>query len=33
MILRSIDDAIDVMPLAVAGDVNEAMKRLNTAKA
>ncbi|HEY4528733.1 MAG TPA: aminoacyl-tRNA hydrolase, partial [Luteimonas sp.] len=33
LILRSIDDAIDVMPLAVAGDVNEAMKRLNTAKA
>jgi PTH1 family peptidyl-tRNA hydrolase len=33
MILRSIDEAIDVMPLAVSGDVNEAMKRLNTAKA
>ena len=33
MILRSIDDAIDVMPLAVSGDINEAMKRLNTAKA
>ena len=32
LILRSIDDAIDVMPLAVAGDINEAMKRLNTAK-
>lgn len=32
-ILRSIDDAIEVMPLAVSGDVNEAMKRLNTAKA
>src|SRR6478672_1471952 len=32
MILRSIDDAIDVLPLAVSGDVNEAMKRLNTAK-
>lgn len=33
MILRSIDDAIDVMPLAASGDINEAMKRLNTAKA
>src|SRR6476659_9255251 len=33
MILRSIDDALDVLPLAVAGDVNEAMKRCNTAKA
>ena len=33
LILHSIDDAIDVMPLAVAGDINEAMKRLNTAKA
>ncbi|MFZ5657752.1 MAG: aminoacyl-tRNA hydrolase [Pseudomonadota bacterium] len=32
LILRSIDDAIDVMPLAVAGDINEAMKRLNTAR-
>ncbi|QSX79829.1 aminoacyl-tRNA hydrolase [Agrilutibacter solisilvae] len=31
-ILRAIDDAIDVLPLAVAGDFNEAMKRLNTAK-
>ena len=30
---KSIIDAIDVMPLAVSGDVNEAMKRLNTAKA
>ena len=32
-ILRSIDDAIDVLPLAVRGDVNEAMKRLHTARA
>jgi PTH1 family peptidyl-tRNA hydrolase len=32
-ILRGIDDAIDVLPLAVSGDFNEAMKRLNTAKA
>jgi len=32
-ILRAIDDAIDVLPLAVSGDFNEAMKRLNTAKA
>ena len=31
MILRAIDDAIDVLPLAVAGDFNEAMKRLHTA--
>ncbi|MDQ3617915.1 MAG: aminoacyl-tRNA hydrolase [Pseudomonadota bacterium] len=30
MIRRAIDDAIDVMPLAVAGDFNEAMKRLHT---
>ena len=29
-LLRAIDDAIEVLPLAVAGDVNEAMKRLNT---
>lgn len=29
-ILRAIDDAIDVMPLAVGGDFNEAMKRLHT---
>ena len=29
-ILRAIDDAIDVMPLAVDGDFNEAMKRLHT---
>ena len=32
-ILRAIDDAMDVLPLAVSGDFNEAMKRLNTAKA
>lgn len=32
MILRAIDDAIDVLPLAVAGDFNEAMKRLHTQK-
>ena len=32
MIRRAVDDAIDVLPLAVAGDFNEAMKRLNTAK-
>ena len=31
-ILRAIDDAIDVMPLAVGGDFNEAMKRLHTAR-
>jgi len=31
-ILRAIDDAIDVLPLAVSGDFNEAMKRLNTSK-
>ena len=31
-ILRAIDDATTVLPLAVAGDFNEAMKRLNTAK-
>jgi PTH1 family peptidyl-tRNA hydrolase len=29
-ILRSIGDALDVLPLAVAGDFNEAMKRLHT---
>jgi PTH1 family peptidyl-tRNA hydrolase len=27
---RAIDDAISVLPLAVAGDFNEAMKRLHT---
>ena len=32
-ILRALDDAMDVLPLAVSGDFNEAMKRLNTAKA
>jgi peptidyl-tRNA hydrolase, PTH1 family len=31
-ILRAIDDAIEVLPLAVAGDLNEAMKRLHTPK-
>jgi peptidyl-tRNA hydrolase, PTH1 family len=31
-ILRAIDEAIEVLPLAVAGDFNEAMKRLNTSK-
>ena len=31
LIERALDDAIDVLPLAVAGDVNEAMKRLHTA--
>jgi PTH1 family peptidyl-tRNA hydrolase len=31
-ILRAIDDAIGVLPLAVAGDFNEAMKRLHTEK-
>ncbi len=30
LISRAIDDAIDVLPLAVAGDFNEAMKRLHT---
>ena len=29
---RAIDDAIDVLPLAVKGDFNEAMKRLHTGK-
>ena len=32
-IARSIDDALDVLPLAVAGDFNEAMKRLHTPRA
>ena len=32
-ILRALDDAADVLPLAVAGDINEAMKRLNTGPA
>jgi peptidyl-tRNA hydrolase, PTH1 family len=30
VILRAIDDAIGVLPLAVSGDFNEAMKRLHT---
>ena len=30
--LRAIAEAIDVMPLAVAGEFNEAMKRLHTPK-
>ena len=30
LILRAIDDAIDILPLAVDGDFNEAMKRLHT---
>ncbi|MFZ5624966.1 MAG: aminoacyl-tRNA hydrolase [Pseudomonadota bacterium] len=30
-ILRAIDDALAVLPLAVTGDFNEAMKRLHTA--
>ncbi|MGV8941585.1 MAG: aminoacyl-tRNA hydrolase [Lysobacter sp.] len=33
LIMRAIDDAIDVLPLAVAGDFNEAMKRLHTPRA
>ena len=32
LIGRAIDEALDVLPLAVAGDFNEAMKRLHTAK-
>ncbi len=32
-ILRAIDDAMDIMPLAVAGDFSEAMKRLHTPRA
>ena len=32
LIDRAIDDALAVMPLVAAGDVNEAMKRLHTAK-
>ncbi len=31
-ILRAIEEAIDVLPLAVAGDFNEAMKQLHTPK-
>ena len=30
--LRAVDDAIGVLPLAVSGDMNEAMKRLHTPK-
>lgn len=33
LIGRAIDDALDVLPLAMAGDFNEAMKRLNSIKA
>ncbi|KAF1686415.1 aminoacyl-tRNA hydrolase [Pseudoxanthomonas broegbernensis] len=32
LIDRAIDDALDVLPLAVAGDFNEAMKRLHTSR-
>ena len=32
LISRSIDDAIAVLPLALSGNFNEAMKRLNTSK-
>ncbi|WP_149195989.1 aminoacyl-tRNA hydrolase [Luteimonas suaedae] len=32
LIDRAIDDALDVLPLAVAGDFSEAMKRLHTTK-
>jgi PTH1 family peptidyl-tRNA hydrolase len=32
-LLRAVDDAITVLPLAVAGDFNEAMKRLHTPRA
>jgi peptidyl-tRNA hydrolase, PTH1 family len=32
-ILRAIDDSLAVLPLAVAGDFNEAMKRLHTPQA
>ena len=31
-ILRAIDDAMGVLPLAISGDLNEAMKRLHTPK-
>ena len=31
LIGRAIDAALEVLPLAVAGDFNEAMKRLHTA--
>jgi len=32
LINRAIDDALDVLPLAVKGDFNEAMKRLHTSR-
>lgn len=32
LIARAVDDALDVLPLAVAGDFNEAMKRLHTSR-
>ena len=32
LIDRAIDDALGVLPLAVAGDFNEAMKRLHTSR-
>ncbi len=32
LIGRAIDEAIDVLPLVVQGDLNEAMKRLHTTK-
>jgi len=32
LINRAVDDALDVLPLAVKGDFNEAMKRLHTSR-
>jgi len=32
LIGRAVDDALDVLPLAVKGDFNEAMKRLHTSR-
>lgn len=32
LIGRAVDDAIDVLPLAIKGDFNEAMKRLHTVR-
>ncbi|TYT23176.1 aminoacyl-tRNA hydrolase [Luteimonas viscosa] len=32
LIDRAVDDALDVLPLAVRGDFNEAMKRLHTSR-
>ncbi len=32
LIGRAVDDAIDVLPLAIKGDFNEAMKRLHTSR-